>query len=116
MGPARKVIIHNLFRKGQLRRLYATTTIDPALYGKGEAIESCANLPISESYQVAKETLREYFGKPHVIVDTQIKELLHLPSLRNTDGPSIVEFSRHLHTLIEPSLKWAPNTWLILIT
>ena len=47
-----------------------------------EAVESCANLPVSDGYQVAKETLREKFGKPNVIADAQIKKLLRLPSLK----------------------------------
>ena len=37
-----------------------------------EAIESCENLPVSDGYRVAKETLRENFGKPHVIADAHI--------------------------------------------
>ena len=63
-----------------------------------EAIESCANLPVSDGYRVAKVTLRENFGKPHIIADAQIKKLLRLPSLKNADGPSLLEFGRHLDT------------------
>ena len=38
-------------------------------YGKvREAIESCVNLPVEEGYYVAKNTLCENFGKPHIIV------------------------------------------------
>ena len=48
-----------------------------------EAIESCANLPVSDFYRVAKETLLENFGKPHVIADAQIEKLLRLPNLKN---------------------------------
>ena len=58
-------------------------------------VESCENLPVSDGYRVAKETLRENFGKPQVIADAHIKKLLHLPSLKNVDGPSLLEFSRH---------------------
>ena len=47
---------------------------------------------------MAKETLRENFGKPHVIADAHIKKLLRLPSLKNVDGPSLLELSRHLDT------------------
>ena len=61
-----------------------------------EVVESCENLPVSDGYRVAKETLRENFGKPQVIADAHIKKLLHLPSLKNVDGPSLLEFSRHL--------------------
>ena len=63
-----------------------------------EVVESCENLPVSDGYRVAKETLRENFGKPQVIADAHIKKLLHLPSLKNVDGPSLLEFSRHLDT------------------
>ena len=61
-------------------------------------VESWENLPVSDGYRVAKETLRENFGKPQVIADAHIKKLLHLPSLKNVDGPSLLEFSRHLDT------------------
>ena len=61
-------------------------------------VESCENLPVSDGYRVAKETLRENFGKLQVIADAHIKKLLHLPSLKNVDGPSLLEFSRHLDT------------------
>ena len=43
-----------------------------------EAIESCANLPVSDGYRVAKETLRENFGKPQIIADAQTTKLLRL--------------------------------------
>ena len=62
-----------------------------------EAIESCANLA-DVGYQVAKQTLRENFGKPHVIAEAHVKKLLNLPCLKNVDGPSLLEFSRHLDT------------------
>ena len=45
---------------------------------------------------MAKETLREKFGKPHLVADALIKKLLHLPSMGDVDGPSLLEFSRHL--------------------
>ena len=63
-----------------------------------EAVESCENLPVSDGYQVAKETLCENSGKPHLIADVHIKKLLRLPSLKNVDGPYLLEFSRHLDT------------------
>ena len=53
-----------------------------------EAIESCANLA-DVGYQVAKQTLREDFGKPHVIAEARVKKLLNLPCLKNVDGPSL---------------------------
>ena len=62
-----------------------------------EAIESCANLP-NDGYRVAKQTLRENFGKPHVIAEAHVKKLLGLPCLKNIDGPALLEFSRHLDT------------------
>ena len=62
-----------------------------------EAIESCANLP-NDGYRVAKQTLRENFGKPHVIAEAHVKKLLSLPCLKNVDGPALLEFSRHLDT------------------
>ena len=61
-----------------------------------EAIESCTNLPESEGYRVAKETLRENFGKPHVIAEAHIKTLVDLPKLKVADGPSLMEFGRNL--------------------
>lgn len=62
-----------------------------------EAIESCANLP-ADGYQVAKQTLRENFGKPYVIAEAHVKKLFNLPCLNNVDGPSLLEFSKHLDT------------------
>ena len=67
-----------------------------------EAIESCANLP-NDGYRVAKQTLRENFGKPHVIAEGHIKKFMGLPCLKNVDGPALLEFSRHLNT--------ADRTW-----
>jgi hypothetical protein len=69
-----------------------------------EAIDSCANLPTNDGYLVAKETLREKFGKPHVIAVTHIKKLVDLPSLKSGDGQSLLEFSRYLNTA-ERTLK-----------
>ena len=63
-----------------------------------EAIDSCINLPCENGYRVAKETLHEHFGKPHVIAMAHIQKLMDLPSLKSTDGPSLLEFSRHLST------------------
>jgi len=62
-----------------------------------EAIESCANLS-NDGYRVAKQTLRENFGKPHVKAEAHVKKLLSLPCLKNVDGPALLEFSRHLDT------------------
>ena len=61
-----------------------------------EAIESCANLPLDEGYSTAKETLRENFGKPHVIAEAHIKKLENLPKLKSADGPSLLGFARNL--------------------
>jgi hypothetical protein len=69
-----------------------------------EAIESCVNLAASDGYRVAKETLHEHFGKPHVIAMAHIKKLVDLPSLKSGDGQSLLEFSRHLNTA-ERTLK-----------
>ena len=66
-------------------------------YGKArEAIESCVNLPVEEGYYVAKNTLRENFGKPHIIAKAHIKKLENLPLLKQADGQSLLEFARHL--------------------
>ena len=62
-----------------------------------DAIESCTNLS-NDGYQVAKQTLRENFGKQHVIAEAHVKKLLSLPCLKNVDGPPLLEFSRHLDT------------------
>ena len=56
-----------------------------------------ANLP-NDGYRVAKQTLRENFGKPNVIAEAHVKKLLGLPCLKNIDGPALLEFSRHLDT------------------
>ena len=61
-----------------------------------EAIESCVNLPAEEGYQVAKDTLQESFGKPHIIAGAHIKMLIDLPNIRKADGSSLLEFSCHL--------------------
>ena len=63
-----------------------------------DAIESCSNLPASKDYRVAKETLRENFGKPPIIAGAHIKKLLNLPNLKNADGASLLEFGRQLDT------------------
>ena len=55
-------------------------------------------MPASEGYRVAKETLRENFGKPHIIAGAHIKKLLNLPNLKNADGASLLEFGRQLDT------------------
>lgn len=66
-------------------------------YGKArEAIESCVNLPVEEGYYVAKNTLRENFGRPHIIAKKHIKKLENLPPLKQADGTSLLEFARHL--------------------
>ncbi|XP_022803018.1 uncharacterized protein LOC111340435 [Stylophora pistillata] len=66
-------------------------------YGKArEAIESCVNLPVEEGYYVAKNTLRENFGKPHIIAKAHIKKLENLPLLKQADRQSLLEFARHL--------------------
>ena len=66
-------------------------------YGKArDAIESCVNLPVDEGYYVAKSTLRENFGLPHIIAKAHIKKLEDLPPLKQADGASLLEFARHL--------------------
>ncbi|XP_048586408.1 uncharacterized protein LOC116604491 [Nematostella vectensis] len=61
-----------------------------------DAIESCVNLPTSEGYNTAKNTLKENFGLPHIIAKAHLKRLQDLPPLRNGGGPALLEFSRHL--------------------
>ena len=65
-----------------------------------EAVESCVNLPEEEGYQAAKETLRENFGKPHMIAKAHIKKLENLVPLRQVDGQSLLEFVRHLEVAV----------------
>ena len=48
--------------------------------------------------RVGKETLRENFGKLHIIAEAHIKKLLNLPNLKNADGASLLEFGRQLDT------------------
>ncbi len=50
-----------------------------------EANESCVNLPFENGYRVAKETIHEHFGKPHVIAMAHIKKLIDLPCLKATE-------------------------------
>ena len=65
-------------------------------YGKArDAIESCVNLPVDEGYYVAKNTLRENFGLPHIIAKAHIKKLEDLPPLKQANGASLLEFARH---------------------
>ena len=61
-----------------------------------EAIESCVNLPVSEGYKTAKETLKENFGLPHIIAKAHLKKLENLPPLKNCAGSTLLEFARHL--------------------
>ena len=61
-----------------------------------KAIESCVNLPVDEGYYVAKNILRENFGKPHIIAKALIKKLENLPLLKQADGQSLLEFARYL--------------------
>jgi hypothetical protein len=63
-----------------------------------EAIETCVNLPADEGYCVAKKTLTENFGKPHIIARAHIKKLVNLPNIKKADGPSLLEFARHLES------------------
>ena len=75
--------------------------IQPCTGKARDSIESCSNLPANEGYRVAKETLRENFGKPHIIALAHIKKLLNLPNLKNADGASLLEFGRQLDTQTE---------------
>ena len=50
-------------------------------YGRAkDTIESCANLSVDEGHRVAKSTLRENFGLPHIIVKARIRKLEGYPS------------------------------------
>ena len=61
-----------------------------------EAVESCVNLPEEYGYQAAKETLRENFGKPHIIAQAYIRKLENLAPLKQVSGQSLLEFARHV--------------------
>ena len=61
-----------------------------------EAIESCVNLPAEQGYMTAKNTLKENFGKPHIIAKAHIKKLVGLPPLKQADGPTLLEYARNL--------------------
>ncbi|XP_046862829.1 uncharacterized protein LOC124456428 [Xenia sp. Carnegie-2017] len=61
-----------------------------------DAIESCVNLPAQEGYNIAKNTLYENFGKPHIIAKAHVLKLMNLPLLKQADGPSLLELTRHL--------------------
>ena len=54
------------------------------------------NLPAEQGYVTAKNTLKENFGKPHIIAKAHIKKLENLPALKQADGPSLLEFARNL--------------------
>ena len=54
---------------------------------------SCVNLSAEQGYRVAKETLSENFGKPHIIARTHIKKLVDLLSLKKADGFSLFELT-----------------------
>ena len=60
-----------------------------------KAKESCVNLSPEEGYRVAKETLSESFGKPHIIARAHIKKLVDLPNLKKAYGSSLLEFVRN---------------------
>ena len=47
---------------------------------------SGVNLSAELGYRVAKETLSENFGKPHIIARAHIKKLADSPNLKKADG------------------------------
>ena len=51
---------------------------------------------MDKGYYVAKGTLRENFGLPHIIAKAHIKKLEDLPPLKQADGASLLEYARHL--------------------
>ena len=61
-----------------------------------EAIESCVILPVGKGYITAKNTMKENFGKPHIIAKAHIKKLESLLPLKQADGPSLLEYARNL--------------------
>ena len=61
-----------------------------------EAIVSCLNLPAEQGYMTAKNTLKENFGKPHIIAKANIRKLESLPPLKQADGPNLLEYARNL--------------------
>ena len=66
-------------------------------FGKAkDAIESCVKLPVDEGYYVAKNALHENFGLPHIIAKVHIRKLENLRPLKQADGTSLLEFTRHL--------------------
>ena len=74
-----------------------------------EAIESCVNLPAQEGYKTAKNTLYENFGKPHVIARAHIKRLMNLPLLKQADGASLLELTRHLEVAYRTLTSMGPQ-------
>ena len=58
------------------------------------------NLPVDEGYHVAKSTLRENFGLPHIIAKAHNRKLESLPPLKQADGASFPAFTRHLDVAI----------------
>ena len=54
------------------------------------------NLPAEQGYMTAKYTLKENFGKPHIIAKAHVKRLENLPTLKQADGSSLLEYARSL--------------------
>ena len=44
----------------------------------------------------------ENFGKPYIIPDAHTKKLTSLRNIKNGDGPSLLQFARHLETAQRP--------------
>jgi len=61
-----------------------------------DAIESCVNLPEDVAFKTAKETLKENFGKPHVIAQVYLQKLESIPPIKTVDGPTLLDFARQL--------------------
>ena len=58
---------------------------------------------------MAKSTLRENFGLPHIIAKAHIKKLEDLPPLKQADGASLLEFARHLDVASRTLLGIGPK-------
>ena len=65
-------------------------------FGKAkDAIRSCVNLPVGCRYSGAWNTLRDNFGRPHMVVKAHMKKLREI-QVRKADASALMDFVRRL--------------------
>ncbi|CAM1324796.1 Uncharacterised protein r2_g3366 [Pycnogonum litorale] len=68
-------------------------------YCKGEAkecIENCILLPVSEGYSSALKMLKANFGRPHIVTQAYIEDLVDGPVLKSFDNKGLKVLSRKM--------------------